>query len=142
MYIFVLNYDPNCLSVALVYFCSWQQISRLLILFLSYNKMLIVDQFYYYVSCACIFLFSSIIQTVWQLCLYIFVLNNKLPDHIYCHCVTIKSLTLIKCIDLSVSPVYFCSQQLSKPSITSAYIFSVSPNIYVLFHTCTVPKYW
>ncbi len=95
MFIFVLNYDPNGLPVALVYFCLQQQLIRLLILFLSYNKMFVIDQFYWYYSCALIFLFLTIIPTVWQLCLHIFVLNNKLPNHIYCFCVTVKCLTLI-----------------------------------------------
>ncbi len=87
---FVLDYHPNRLSVALVYFCSRQQITRSYILFLYNNKILLVIQFYCYVRCPCIFLFSTIIQTFSQLCLYILFPNNKLPDHIYCFCVTIK----------------------------------------------------
>ncbi len=114
MYILVLGYDPNHLSIALVYFCSWQQITRSYILFLS---NLFSCKFRLY------FLFLAIIQTVWQLCLIIFVLNNKLPDHTYHFWVSIKCLMLIKYIVLSVAPVYFCSWQLSKPSIICACIF-------------------
>ncbi len=73
------------------------------ILFLIYNKMLIFDQFYCYVNGACIFLFSTIIQTVCQLCLYISVLNKKLPDTNNCN-------SLIKLIVLSFLHVCFCSQ--------------------------------
>ena len=53
MYIFVLNYDPNRLSSRLVYFGSLQQLKRSFLLFLSYNKKYIFDQFYYY-YCFCV----------------------------------------------------------------------------------------
>ncbi len=141
MYIFVLDNDPNSLSVVLVYFWSQQQLIRSFLLYLSYNKMLNLNPIYCYYSCICIFLFSTIIPTVWQLCLYIFVLDNKLPDKIYCYCVTVKCWILIKYIVLSVRPVYFCCWQLSKPSITCDSTLLMSPNISVLSHTFTVLEY-
>ncbi len=109
MYIFVLNYDPNGVPVTLEYCWSQQALIWSFSLYLSYNKILNVDLIYCYYSCACIFLFSTIIPTVWQLCLYIFVLDNKLPDHIHCYCVIVKCQTLTKYIVLSVWPEYFCS---------------------------------
>jgi hypothetical protein len=75
---FVPNYYPDRLSVALVYFCSCYQILYIVSVF--YNEMLLVDQFYCY-DCACILLFLTNIQTICQLCLHIFVLDNKLPDY-------------------------------------------------------------
>ncbi len=46
MYIFVLDYEPNRLSGRIVYFGSLLQLKRVFLLYLNYNKMLIVDQFY------------------------------------------------------------------------------------------------
>ncbi len=150
----------SVLSLMHVYFCSglwskWSVSCACIFLFstTTYQIAYIVPQLQYNVSSwsifllsqrgTCILLFSSIIPTVWQLCLHIFVLNNKLPDHIYCYCVTVKCLILIKLIVLSVWPVYFCSQQLSKPSITCNFTLLMSPNtnISVLSHTFTVLKY-
>ncbi len=141
----------------LVYFCSrqwskwsvsfahiflfWQQRFRFFLLYHSYNKMFNVDPVYCYYSFACIFLFLAIIPTVWDLCLYIFVLNNNLPDKICCYWITVKCLILIKLIVLSGRPVYYHSWQLSKHSITCNCTLLMSPNIYVLSHTFTVLRY-
>ena len=54
--------------------------------------MLYVDPIYCYYSSTCIFLFSTIIPTVWDLYLYIFVLDNNLQDRIYCYWITVNNL--------------------------------------------------
>ncbi len=140
LYIFVLNNDPNGLSVLLVYFLSLQQFIRSFLLYHSYNIMLNLDPIYFYYSSTCVILFSSIIPTVWDLRLYIFVLDNKLPDKLCCYWITVKCLILMKWIVLSGTPVYFCSRQLSKHSITCDCILLTSHNISVLSHTFTVLK--
>ncbi len=99
------------MSVAPAYFCS-QLLSKpsvtcaciflfsitkyqIIHLFLCNNKMLVVDLFYCFVSCSCVFLSSTIFQTLYHLRLNIFVLDNKLPDLKYCFCVTINYFQLI-----------------------------------------------
>ncbi len=46
MYFIVLDYDPNGLSVLLVYFSSRQQLIRFFLLYHSYNKILNVESIY------------------------------------------------------------------------------------------------
>jgi hypothetical protein len=53
-------------------------------------------------SCAYIFLFLTVIQSLNHLPLYIFVLDNKLADPTYCFCVAINCFKLIKFIVLCV----------------------------------------
>ncbi len=141
MYIFVLDNDPNGLSVLLVYFLSQRQLIRSYVLYHSYNKIKNVDPIYCYHSSDCIFVFLTIILTLIDLRLFIFVLNNNLPDKIYCYWIKVKCLILIKLIVLSGRPVYFYSRQSSKHSITCNCTFLMSPNISVLSHTFTVLKY-
>ncbi len=57
---FVLNNDPNGLSVLLVYFLSQQQPIRSFLLYQSYNKVLNIDPIYCYYSSTYVFLFSTI----------------------------------------------------------------------------------
>ncbi len=142
MYIFVLDNDPNGLSVLLVYFLSQQQPIKSFLLYQSYNIVLNVEPIYCLFSSTCIFLFLTIIPSVWDLRLYIFVLNNILPDKIYCYWITIKYFVLTKVIVLSGMPVYFCSLQLFKHSITCNCTLLMSPNNSVLSHTYTVLKYF
>ncbi len=142
MYIFVLNNYPNGLSVLLVYFLSRQQPIRSFLLYQSYNIVLNVDPIYCYYSSTCIFLFSTIIPTVWDLYLYIFVLDNNLQDRIYCYWITVKCFILIKLIVLSGTLVYFCSQQLSKHSITCDCKLLMPSNNSVLSHAYTVLKHF
>jgi hypothetical protein len=85
--------------------------------------MLLVNKFYYFVSCSCIFLFSTIIQTIYHLRLFIFVLDNKLPAPTYYFCVTIKCFRLINFIDLFAVPVCCCFWKLSKRSFWCPLIF-------------------
>ncbi len=141
----------------LVYFCSRQWSKRSVwfacIFFVStttYQIFFIVSELQYSVnvdpiycnySSTCLFLFSTIIPTVWDLCQYIFVLDNNLPDKIYCYWITVKYFVLIKVIDLSGMPVYFCYWQLSKHSITCDCTLLMSLNNSVLSHTYTVLKY-
>ncbi len=138
MYIFVLNNYPNGLSVCFYIFLSWQQSIRSFLLYQSYNIVLNVDPIHCYFSFTCIFLLSTTITTVWDLRLYIFVLVNILPDKIYCYWITVKHFILIKLIVLSGMPVYFCSRQLAKHSITCYCTLLISPNNSVLSHTYTV----
>jgi hypothetical protein len=74
--------EANAPSVLLVYFLSRQKPIRSFLLYQSYNIMLNVDPIYSYYISTCIFLFSTIIPTVLDLCLYIFVLDNNPPDKI------------------------------------------------------------
>jgi hypothetical protein len=134
--------DPNGLSVLLVYVLSQRQLIRLFLLYHSYKKMVNVDPIYCYYSFDCIFLFLTFIPTFCDSCLYIFVLDNNLPDKICCYLITVECLILIKLIVLSGRPVYFYSRQLSKHSITCNCTLLMSPNISVLSHTFTVLKYF
>jgi hypothetical protein len=82
LYIFVLDNDPNSVSVLLLYFFVSTTTSHSFLLYQSYNIMLNVDPIYCYYSSTCIFLFSTFIPTILDLRLYIFVLNNNLPENI------------------------------------------------------------
>ncbi len=84
MYIFVLDYDPNRQSVALAQNCSLQQFNRLVLLFLSFNIMLIVDQFY----CQYCFSVPTSLSQYIQMRSEFFV-GKVFPENICCFCVTI-----------------------------------------------------
>ncbi len=122
-------------------FLSQQQLIRSFILYQSYNIGINVDPIYCYCGSTCIFLILTIIPTVWDFCLYFFVLDNNLPDKIYCYWFRVKCFILIKLVVLSGRPVYFYSWQLSKHSITCNCTLLMSPNISVLSQTLTVLKY-
>ncbi len=141
MYIFVLDNDLKGLSVLLVYVLSWQRLIRIFLLCHSYNKKVNADLIYCYYSSDCIFFFLAFVPTFCNLCLYIFVLNNNLPDQICYYWITVKCYILIKLIVLSGRPVCFCSQQSSKHSITCNCTLLMFPNISVLSQTFTVFKY-
>ncbi len=141
MYIIVLNNDPNSLSVLLVYF---------FVLTTNYQNVFIVSQLQWngkrrsnilFLQFRLYFLFSTFIPTFCDSCLYIFVLDNNLPDKICCYWITVKCLILIKSIVLLGRPVYCCSWQLFKHSITCDCTLLMSPSVSVLSHTFAVLKY-
>ncbi len=137
MCIFVLNNDPNSLSVLLVYFLCWQQPIRSFVLYQSYNIVLNVYPIYCYFSSTCIYLFLTIIPTVWDMCLYIFVLNNNLPEKNYCYWITVKYLIFIKLIVLSGTPEYIFVLYSYPNTQSLAIVHCWCPQINLFSHTHT-----
>ncbi len=141
----------------LVYFCSWQwskwSVSFSCLFFVlatTYQIFFIVSELQYSVECI-----SNILLLQFDLYIFVldyspnhlrfapvyFILDNNLPDKIYCYGIRVKCFILIKLVVLSGTPVYFCSQQLSKHSITCDCTMLMSPNISILSYTFTVLKY-
>ncbi len=85
MYIFVLDYEPNRLSVRTVYFCSQLQLKRAFLLYLNYNNIFIVDQIY---CLYCYSLLGSSYNMLRCATRIIFFCWN-ISKNLYCFCVTI-----------------------------------------------------
>ncbi len=77
------------------------------LLCLSHNKVWLNDQINCFVINACIFLFSTMIQTACLFCLYIFGLNNNISDCFYCIRVTIKCCMKIQYIVFTVLLIFY-----------------------------------
>ena len=137
MYIFVLGNDTNGLSVLLVICLSQQQPIRSFVLYQRYNIVMNVDPIYFYFSSTCILLSSTIIPTVWYLCMYIFVPDNNLPDKIYCYWITVKYLIFIKLIVLSGTPEYIFVLYSYPNTQSLAIVHCWCPQINLFSHTHT-----